>query len=298
MVHPVEDGKEPAAFVVDGHADMQQSGSLAVAVSRRSYSIKEKRELVQAIRTLVSKGFSIRRACPLLGLPHQYYYRFEKVVQVADELERKELFVHYTVNSTARKLHPGRPSILASVRNELTQFVAATRTRGIQVSSRMVRHEACRLLPNFMSKSINAREKAVLRFTKQMGLSHRAATHTAQKNYHKTMEESCHFIEMMKYKVADKDPALIINMDQMPIPFSFHSAKTLEKKGTKTIHVRASTSDTKRVTLAATVDASGRMLPPMLIFKGAANGRISREFATYPDEGHYACQKKAWMDEK
>jgi hypothetical protein len=54
MVHPVKDGKEPTAFVVDGHTDMQQSGSLAVAVSRRSYSIKEKREVVQAIRTLGS----------------------------------------------------------------------------------------------------------------------------------------------------------------------------------------------------------------------------------------------------
>jgi hypothetical protein len=142
MVHPVEDGKEPTTFVVDGRADMQQSGSLAVVVSRRSYSIKEKCELVQAIHTLVSNGVSIRRVCPLLGLPHQYYYRFKKVVQAADELERNELFVHYKVNGTARKLHPGWPSILASVHDELTQFVAATRTLGIQVSSRMVHHEA------------------------------------------------------------------------------------------------------------------------------------------------------------
>jgi len=56
MVHPVEDGKEPAAFFVVGHTDMQKSGSLAVVVSRRSYLIKEKRKLVQAIRTLVSKA--------------------------------------------------------------------------------------------------------------------------------------------------------------------------------------------------------------------------------------------------
>jgi uncharacterized protein YceK len=131
-----------------------------------------------------------------------------------------------------------------------------------------------------------------------MGLSHCAAMHTAQKNYQETMEESCHFIEMMRDKVADKDPMLIINMDQMPIPFSIHSAKTLEKKGTKTIRVRASTLDTKRVMLAATVDVSSRMLPPMLIFKRAMNGCISHEFATYPDEGHYACQKKAWMDKE
>ena len=298
MVHPVEEGEEPPAFVLDGHAGVQQSRSRTVSVTRRSYTIKEKRELVQAIHTLASNGVSIRRACPLLGLPHQYYYRFKKAVEVADELEENDVFIHYKVNGTARKIHPGRPSILAPVRDGLMQFVAVTRMRGIQVSSRMVRHEASRLLPNFMTKSINAREKAVLRFTKQMGLSHRAATHTAQKDYHETMEESRHFIEMMRDKVADKDPALIINMDQTPIPFSFHAAKTLEKKGMKTIHVRSSTSDTKRVTLAATVDASGRMLPPMLIFKGAANGRIAREFAAYPDEGHYACQKKAWMDEE
>ena len=46
-------------------------------------------------------------------------------------------------------------------------------------------------------------------------------------------------------------------------------------KGKKTVHVRASMADTKRVTLAVTVDASGKMLPPMLIFKGATNKRIA-----------------------
>ena len=162
----------------------------------------------------------------------------------------------------------------------------------------MVHHEASRLLPNFMTKSINAREKAMLRFTKQMGLTHRAATDTAQKDYHETMEESRHFIEMMKDKVADKDPVLIINMDQTPIPFLFHAAKTHKKKGMKTIHVRSLTSDTNRVTLAAMVNAIGGILPPMLKFKGAANGLIACEFATYPGEGHYTCQKKAWMDKE
>ena len=294
MVHPVEAPEQSPADLVDAHP-----GAHALAVSRRSYTIKEKREQVQAISTLLSKGASIRQACPLFGLPHQYYHRFKKAVKAADDLEKaNNIFVHYKVNGSTRKIHCGQLSILSAVRDDLQQFIAATRTRGIQVSSRMVHHEASRLLPNFMTRSINAREKAVLHFTKQMGLTHRAATHTAQKDHHETEEESRHFIEMMRDKVADKDPALILNMDQTPIPFSFHATKTLEKKGTKTIHVRSSTSDTKRVTLAVTIDASGGMLPPMLIFKGAANGRIAREFVTYPDGGHYACQKKAWMDEE
>jgi hypothetical protein len=95
------------------------------------------------------------------------------------------------------------------------------------------------------------------------------------------------------------DPDDIVNMDQTPIPYSYHSNRTLEKKGVKTIHVRSSTTDTKRATLAATVTASGKLLKPMLIFKGQANGRIERnEFQTYPENCVYAMQPKAWMDEK
>jgi hypothetical protein len=87
-------------------------------------------------------------------------------------------------------------------------------------------------------------------------------------------------------------------MDQTPIQFSFHSRTTLDSRGKKTIQVRASTTDTKRVTLAATVTGDGRMLTPFMIFKGTANGRIAkREFGTYPAAGKYACQPKAWMDE-
>jgi hypothetical protein len=234
----------------------------------------------------------------MFGLPHQYCYRFKNAVKTADDLKKSELFVHYKCKGGARKLHPGRPSILDSIRNDLTQFVAETRVHGIQVSSHMVRHEASHLHPNFMTKSINAHKKAVLCFTKQMGLIHSATVHTAQKNYHVTREESCHFIEIMRDKVVDKDPTLIINMDQTPIPFSFHATKTLEKKGMKTIHVCSSTSDMKRVTLAAMVDVSGGMLLPMLIFKGAANGHIILEFAAYPDEGHYACQKNCGWKRK
>jgi hypothetical protein len=63
------------------------------------------------------------------------------------------------------------------------------------------------------------------------------------------------------------------------------------------VNVRSSTSDTKRVTLAVTIEASRKTLPPFLIFKGAPNGCIANhEFAMYPDHGHYVCQKKAWMD--
>jgi hypothetical protein len=61
---------------------------------------------------------------------------------------------------------------------------------------------------------------------------------------------------------------------------------------------RMSTTDTKRVTLAVALEASGRMLPPLLIFKGTQKGQISNyKLPSYPDGGHYSCQPKAWMDD-
>jgi hypothetical protein len=123
MVHPVEDGEQPTADFVDAHAGIQQSGSRAVAASRCSYTIKEKSKLVLAICTLASNGVSILQACPLFGSPHQYYYRFKKAAKAANNLEANDVFVHCKVNGTARKIHPGRPSIRASVLEDLMQYI-------------------------------------------------------------------------------------------------------------------------------------------------------------------------------
>jgi hypothetical protein len=54
----------------------------------------------------------------------------------------------------------------------------------------MICQEACRLLPSFKNKSMDARKKIVTRFTKTIGLSHYATIHTAQKNFQETEEES------------------------------------------------------------------------------------------------------------
>ena len=112
MVRPVEVCEQHTAEPIVDFVDAHTNGAHAVAVSRRSYTIKEKRELVQAISALASNGVSIRQACPLFGVPHQYYYRFKKVVKVVDDLEASGVFVPYRTNGTARKIHPGRPRFL------------------------------------------------------------------------------------------------------------------------------------------------------------------------------------------
>ncbi len=66
----------------------------------------------------------------------------------------------------------------------------------------------------------------------------------------------------------------ILNMDQTPVPFTYNARKTLEIAGRRTVHIWKSTGDTKRATFAMTVTASGKVLKPVIIFKGTQNGRI------------------------
>jgi hypothetical protein len=99
--------------------------------------------------------------------------------------------------------------------------------------------------PAFNEKSMKAKKASVTRFVKKMGYTHRIGTHVAQQNHKDTEDDELHFMAMMREKVAEMDPDDIINMDQTPIPYSYHTSRTLALKGTKTIHVRSSTSDTK-----------------------------------------------------
>ncbi len=63
--------------------------------------------------------------------------------------------------------------------------------------------------------------------------------------------------------------------------------------------MRKSTNNTKHGTFAMTVTASGKLLKPLLVSKGARNGRIvQREFPTFTDDMLSSCQPNAWMDEE
>ncbi len=73
-----------------------------------------------------------------------------------------------------------------------------------------------------------------------------------------------------------RDRRFIINMDQTPVYFAMNAKRTLELVGTKTIHVRTSTHDTKRATVAVTITADGTVLPLMVVFKSKPNGRIAK----------------------
>jgi hypothetical protein len=116
----------------------------------------------------------------------------------ADDVEHGDVFVLYKTNGSSQKVHPGGKSIINGLKDDLSCFVFETQQGGFQVSTRMVQQEAGRLLPDFWSKSIEAQKKVVSCFVKSMGLMHQSATHTTQKNFKETKDESVDFIALMK----------------------------------------------------------------------------------------------------
>jgi hypothetical protein len=109
----------------------------------KSYSIKDKREFIQAISTLVSTGASHRDACSCVGLPHMYYSLFKKAVEKVEALEKSAVYIPYKTNNSAHKIHPGPPSLLTAIQDDLVHFVKHAMHSRIQVSTRMIHQEAC-----------------------------------------------------------------------------------------------------------------------------------------------------------
>ena len=83
-------------------------------------------------------------------------------------------------------------------------------------------------------------------------------------------------------------------MNETPVFFDMVPEKSLVQKGQKSVTIRTSGSEKRRVTVVLTVAADGFMLPPMIIFRGKTYQTIKDIEAP---EGFVVTQEKAWMDE-
>ncbi len=111
----------------------------------KPFSLKDKRDFIHAVDTIVATSISCRQVCYHLGLSSMYYTCFRKVIKRVDALENDAAFVLYKTNGNAWKIHPGPPSLLSAIKEDLSRYVFETRQRGIQLNTRMIhqRHVAC-----------------------------------------------------------------------------------------------------------------------------------------------------------
>jgi hypothetical protein len=206
-------------------------------------------------------------------------------------------------NSKAKSCDTGPNLSLQDIEKELLNFIFELREQGIPVQISAVVVKASALMQPSWSQSRTrlAKYQVVARWIKRHSLVHRMGTHESQRAPSETAALALDYMKSIRPKVMEpnRSKEFILNMDQTPVPFSFHSKRTLELLGSRTINIRKSNNDTKRVTCAMTVTASGSVLTPMLIFKGATGGRIEkRDVPTYVKDLLYGVQPNAWMDER
>jgi len=89
------------------------------------------------------------------------------------------------------------------------------------------------LVCHLQKQDIDHKEVYNVLLPKKVGMTHHLLTHLAKKDYNETPEEFLCFMSMMHQKDTGMNPDDILNMDQTPIPFSYHSYRTLEKKDAK-----------------------------------------------------------------
>ncbi len=89
------------------------------AQTRRSFSMKYKRQAINAINDMMLHGHTVRTVSNALNLPHWYYRRWRKSVSKADQQASIDAVVPSGITGDTRKVHPSRLGQLAPFQDEL-----------------------------------------------------------------------------------------------------------------------------------------------------------------------------------
>ena len=263
---------------------------------RVRYTARRKLALLAAAKRIQEEeGLSLRQAAERLMVSQSLFSRWQKQSTSRDDPIWAMLMSRKKANLT------GPLGQLKPLEDALLRFIFEQREQGINVNTLSLVVKASSLSPEFNAKSLVARTSAAWRFMRAHSLVYRMGTHVSQRKPEEVAAEASDYMDVIRRIVVGphRDPRFILNMDQTPVYFSMNAKRTLEVVGVKTVHVRTSTHDTKRATVAVTITGAGLVLPSMVIFKGKSNGRIARkEFHDYPTIHHYRCQDNAWMDEE
>jgi hypothetical protein len=232
---------------------------------RVRYTARRKRGLVTALRRMQAEGTSLHAAALELHVSAANLSKW--VSQGVGEIDRLDKILR----SKKKAALPGPASQLKAIEGALLHYIFEYREQGVSVDTFKLAMRASFLSPEFRKKSFTVRCSAVKRFMTAHSFSYRMGTHTSQRPPAEVESEAADYMQLMRRIVSshNRDLHFIINMDQTPVYFSMNSKRTYEVVGKKTIHIRTSTNDTKRVTVAVTITADGTLLPSMLILKGS-----------------------------
>ena len=152
---------------------------------------------------------------------------------------------------------------------KVLEWVLCMKERNLAVSTLMLRDKALSLIKQH-DLSFQASEGWPVKFIHHHRLVLRAHTSVAQKLPGDLESKLSAFLdevktERQKYNFSKN---LMGNMDETPLYFDLVPSRTIEKKGAKEVRMKSTGAGKRRVTIVLTCLASGKTLPPKIIFNG------------------------------
>jgi hypothetical protein len=188
----------------------------------------------------------------------------------------------------------GKPCQWPELEKELLSWIEEQRQNGYIVTRNLIRLQA-RIYAKRNSIKTSASAGWVTRFLKRNGLCLRQKTKISQKLPHDYEDKITKFQQFLinQRKHYNYDTVHIGNMDETPVWFDMPTAKTISKRGEKTVLIRTTGHEKSRFTVVLTCMADGVKLKPMIIFK-----RKTMPKEKFPPDVVIHCHPKGWMDEE
>jgi hypothetical protein len=180
-------------------------------------------------------------------------------------------------NPHAKSCHP-RPSVQdMEFERETKQWILDQRAMHIGVRTRNIINHVIQVRSNFKGGVQKRLIAWVYTFLARHCLSVCRVTRIGQKLSGHLKEVQDDAAAAIRKRLAEGgtlhgiDLKYFINMDQTAVYFEMKSSTTVNEVGARTVSIRDSASNSKRVTIVLAVAADGTKLPPFVVFKGKSH---------------------------
>ncbi|KAG6590954.1 DDE superfamily endonuclease, CENP-B-like [Phytophthora cinnamomi] len=128
-------------------------------------------------------------------------------------------------------------------------------------------------------------------FMRRYGLSLRRRTNLTTLTDETLVERAVSYMKFLRSAVPAMDLNRTILMDETAVYFEDARNQTVDITGSRHVVVRSTGFSSMRITAVLAVSATGRKLPPLLIWKGKASPTFAKIGGMY-----VAHQPRAWVD--
>ncbi len=135
-------------------------------------------------------------------------------------------------------IHAGPTSLVASIEQDLFDFIKEWHQKGFEVNCFTLLRKAGQLKPELLDHSEPALKICLMHFLAKKNLMHRIATHKAQCDTQEVEGEALDFLKYIRpcLEGGHCSPDFIINMDQTPVYHAMCSGPTIDCVGTCMLH--------------------------------------------------------------